>query len=264
MVDIAAYRIQPLPAPQVRSSLDAVVITRRWVGVAMASDAGDTTAPEITNPTPSPGVILPTAPIQLDFTDDGDIAQIVVYVIPLTGAAELVYDSADAPTPFQSPYTGSTSEIAGGVRVQWARTGGYVTASIKVRAVVVDSGGNRDTVELDYTCSPDPTPDPPDVTPPTTSNPQPAPGTPISTTTPVSIDVTDDSGAFRRVLIAVELAGATEVAWDGDQWLGNYAGGGSSRTPIAGGFRFTVLRDGGWTSSPTLRVFAFDLGGNEV
>lgn len=264
MVDIAAYRIQPLPEPQVRSSLDAVVITRRWTGVATAAASGDSTPPEITNPNPSPGAIAPSASISLDFTDDGDIAQILVYVIPTSGAAELVYDSADTGTPFQAPYTGSTSEIANGVRVQWARTGGYVTASIAVRAVVVDGGGNRNAGEWSYTPSPDPTPAPPDVTAPITSNVQPTPGTPISSTTPVSVDVTDDQGAFRRVLVAVELDGLTELAWDGDAWLGHYAGGGSERTPISGGFRFTVLRDGGWPSSPTLRVFAIDLSGNEA
>lgn len=98
----------------------------------------------------------------------------------------------------------------------------------------------------------------------TVENILPAPGTPISSTTPVSVDVLDDSGAFRRVLLAVELEGLTELAWDGEQWLGHYAGGGSSREPIAGGFHFTVLRDSGWTSSPTLRVFAVDRSGNEA
>lgn len=103
-----------------------------------------------------------------------------------------------------------------------------------------------------------------DVVIPIVANVSPAPGAPVTSTTPVSFDVTDDSGIFRRVLVCVTQDGATEVAHDGDGWLGNYAGGGCSRTPIAGGFHFILLRDDGWLTSPTVRVYAIDQAGNEV
>lgn len=103
---------------------------------------------------------------------------------------------------------------------------------------------------------------------PVVGNLSPAPGTPITTTTPLVFEVTDDSGAFRRVVLAVayssgDLAGVTELVHDGDAFVGHYSTG-CSRDPISGGFRFTILRAGGWPASPTLRVFAFDRAGNEV
>ncbi len=103
-----------------------------------------------------------------------------------------------------------------------------------------------------------------DTTEPTVGSVVPAPGTPIATTDPLQFDVTDDSGAFRRILVVVNLAGTQELAHDGNNFLGNYAGGSCSRTAISGGFRFVILRDGGWPSSPTIRVFAIDQSGNEA
>jgi hypothetical protein len=80
----------------------------------------------------------------------------------------------------------------------------------------------------------------------------------------LQFDVTDDSGAFRRVIVCAVLDGVTEVVHDGSTFLGNYAGGSCSRAAISGGFRFVVLRDGGWPASPTIRVFAIDQQGNEA
>jgi hypothetical protein len=100
---------------------------------------------------------------------------------------------------------------------------------------------------------------------PEVSNVSPAPGVAITAQTPVGFDVTDNRGAFRRVLVAAlfPATGVTELVHDGDTFLGPYAPR-STRNPIAGGFRLSVLRDGGWPSSPTLRIFAFDTTGNEV
>lgn len=109
----------------------------------------------------------------------------------------------------------------------------------------------------------------PDVTSPVIGNVSPAPGTPITSTTPLVLEVTDDSGALRRVLLtatysAGALTGVTELLFDGDAFVGHYVGGRSGREPIPGGFRFTLLRDTGWPASPTIRVFAFDRSGNEI
>lgn len=198
-------------------------------------------------------------PVRVDVLDDDGVAAVRILVLGST-RAELVFDDAPG-QPAEAGYSVSQSAITGGRRFDVERVGGWLEDFTLV-VEATDATGLSSSDSADYTL--DSYPSPGDAVPPTTSNVQPPPGTPISPTTPVSVDVTDDSGAFRRVLVAVELDGLTEVAWDGDTWLGHYAGGGSVRDPIAGGFRFTVLRDGGWPSSPTLRVFAFDLGGNEV
>ncbi len=105
---------------------------------------------------------------------------------------------------------------------------------------------------------------PADSTAPVVTNVSPPEGTEIERTAPVFFDVTDDSGLFRRVLVAVEFPdGAVELAHDGDAFTPRYIALGE-RTPIAGGWHFRLRRTGGWPDQPTLRVFATDPGGNEA
>ncbi len=108
-------------------------------------------------------------------------------------------------------------------------------------------------------------PPPVDATAPAVGNFSPAPGTPIARTGPISFEVTDDSGDFRRIFIVAffPISGATEVVHDGDSFRGVYAAS-SSRTMIAGGFRYSLLRSGGWPAAPTIQTFAIDRAGNEA
>lgn len=111
-----------------------------------------------------------------------------------------------------------------------------------------------------------PPPAPPvDESVPVVANFNPAPGTPIARTAPIAFDVTDDSGVFRRIFVVAffPATGATEVVHDGDSFRGHYAAG-SGRTMIAAGFRYTVLRTGGWPGPPTIQTFAIDRAGNEA
>lgn len=112
---------------------------------------------------------------------------------------------------------------------------------------------------------PPPEAPPVDATAPTVGNFNPAPGTPIARTGPVSFDVTDESGDFRRIFVVAffPATGVTEVVHDGDGFRGFYAAS-SSRTMIAAGFRYTVLRSGGWPAAPTIQTFAIDRAGNEA
>lgn len=103
---------------------------------------------------------------------------------------------------------------------------------------------------------------PPDQTPPVVDNFSPANGSELLSADPIFFDVTDDSGLFRRVLVAVEQLGTTEMVHDGDSFLEPYASL-SSRTSIAGGFRYRLRRSGGWVDDVTVRVFPFDQSGNE-
>ena len=109
---------------------------------------------------------------------------------------------------------------------------------------------------------PQPAAAPVDVTPPVVANQSPAPGTAIAADNPITFEVTDDSGAFARVIVSVTIAGVTEVVHDGTQFRGYYSSS-SSRSMISGGWSYTVLRTGGWPSAPTFEVFAIDSSGNE-
>jgi hypothetical protein len=106
---------------------------------------------------------------------------------------------------------------------------------------------------------------PVDASVPLVGNFNPAPGTPIVRTGPISFEVTDDSGDFGRIFVVAFFpsTGVTEVVHDGDGFRGHYVAG-SSRTMIAGGFRYTLLRTNGWPGAPTIQTFAIDRAGNEA
>lgn len=102
----------------------------------------------------------------------------------------------------------------------------------------------------------------PDGSAPVVGNFVPTPGTPIATTAHLQFDVTDNLSSLRAVFVVCFFAsGAVEVVYDGSAFRAGYES--STRTGIAGGYRFTVFRTGGWTSAPSLQMFAFDTSGNE-
>ena len=78
----------------------------------------------------------------------------------------------------------------------------------------------------------------------------------------IVFDVTDDVG-FARIVFAIAFPslGVTELVHDGTAFVDAYTAG-STRVVIAGGWRYTLTRSGGWTASPRARVFVTDGGGN--
>jgi len=204
------------------------------------------------------GTITTDAEITVEITEGANPLENVLVYAEFSDRTELVYDdgAGDGYTVIETP-------SGGDITLEITRDGIGWGTDFVLRAVVIDEAGDRfeDTESFDV----DPEViDVDDTTAPVISNPQPTPGTPIAIAQPVSVDVTDDTGLFRRILLGVELGGIIELCWDGDAWIGNYSTPACERVPITNGFRFTVLRTGGWTASPTLRVFAFDRGGNEA
>jgi hypothetical protein len=104
-----------------------------------------------------------------------------------------------------------------------------------------------------------------DDTPPVVNNFDPAPGFILNQNDPVSFDVTDDSGTFTRIIIAVwfKETGIQEIIHDGDVFTGYYSAT-SVRNIISNGFRYSVSRTGGWPHAPTIRAFPVDAAGNEA
>jgi len=90
----------------------------------------------------------------------------------------------------------------------------------------------------------------------------PAEGEALAAAEPVTIDVADDVALRRVLLVADNGRGPWEVIHDGTAFAPFYSA--SSRTVIAGGYRFTCRRDGGWFGAAlSVRVFALDTSGNE-
>lgn len=106
-------------------------------------------------------------------------------------------------------------------------------------------------------------PETPVVIPPYVTNVTPATSVPLYKHEPVSFDVLDD-GSFRRILITARFTifNEAEVVHDGDNFTMLYAAG-STKTAIAGGYHFVLLRSTGWPSEPRITPYAFDTTGQE-
>lgn len=100
--------------------------------------------------------------------------------------------------------------------------------------------------------------------PPAVAVVSPASGSSIGPTSVLVVDVTD-AGGLRRVVLSVTFSGlaSAELVHDGDGFAPLYAPA-SARVDIAGGYRFSLTRSGGWPASPTLKVIAVDVTGQEA
>lgn len=221
----------------------------------------------VTDPVPVIGAFTPSAPgpidkdqaIDFDVTDDSALQHVVIHAVYGSGAAEVIFDG----TSFLPPYDTNSvqSGISGGFNFSLRRDGGWRDASTTISVTALDDGGGETTVTTAYTVS-----NPSgalDTVPPVIDNFDPPQGTAIDPAQGISFDVTDNSGNFRRIVVhAVFDDGVEEVVHDGDSFRGFYQVG-NSRVFIAGGYRYNLLRAGGWPGNPTIRAFAIDASGNE-
>jgi hypothetical protein len=107
---------------------------------------------------------------------------------------------------------------------------------------------------------------PPEPTPPIVDGLIPAAGTNVSVSRVLQFDVTDTEG-FTRIIVKAQKVGVLldEVVHDGTQFGAMYQNASNTRTPITDGYRYTILRDGGWVvGGPTLTVYATDTRGAEA
>lgn len=212
---------------------------------------------------PAPGPVARWSNIVVEITDTVPVVLELIRVRPLLGVDHVVAFQSGAAPATAFAYSNfpliSTEAITNGYRYTFQ--GSWVTSF----DVIVDARNATDgsTVSASFLAA---QPHVPLALVPPAS---PALG-PIGADDPIVLDMNydggiDDSGAFRRVLVAVydPTTGATVIVHDGDAFLGGFALK-SERTLIAGGFRYTVVSDSGWTSSPMLRVFAIDRAGREA
>jgi len=80
----------------------------------------------------------------------------------------------------------------------------------------------------------------------------------------IQFDVTDNK-IFRAIFVVAGYAstGLYEIVHDGTNFSPFYQAG-STRSIIPNGFRYFVKRFNGWPSSPIIRVYAIDGGGNQA
>lgn len=103
----------------------------------------------------------------------------------------------------------------------------------------------------------------PDEVAPEISNFVPTSGSTIEKTDDIQFDVTDETAVAAVAVLATFRPGSTEdceVVYDSTGFRGRYRS--STITAISGGYRFNVVRSGGWPSRPYLEFLLVDTGGN--
>lgn len=226
----------------------------------------DETVPVITAVTVE-GAIVVADPIELEVTDTGDNLDLIVisatYGADYVGdeITETVYDGAAFTGTFVTNST--TGAIANGFEYALERDGGWPSADVTINVTAIDDAGNSATDSLVYTT--DFVEDLGDVTPPTISNFVPAADTAIAKTGTIQFDVLDVDSAFTRVMLIAQFTSVDqpELVYDGDDFTPNYSNGSNTVTTIANGFRFVLLRNGGWLSAVSIIPIAIDASGNE-
>lgn len=99
---------------------------------------------------------------------------------------------------------------------------------------------------------------------PAVGNFAPALGQVIGSTSAVSFDVTAGVPLLEVIIHSINADGSRTVVFAGGNFRPGFSPA-SSRTVIAGGFRYTILPSSGkWTSIPSLSVYAIDIQGNEA
>lgn len=205
---------------------------------------------------PVAGAVARAAAVSFSVTDPDAFAAITVWAVLGDGSTVVVYDGASFGTLVDagSSVGGTTTKS---FVVAYDGAGWPDDYTLHVRAV--DSLGASATTSSTYTLS-DP-PAPADPTAPEVELVSPAADSAITRSTPIVIDVTDAS-AFAAIFVwVVYLNGDEEVAHNGTTFAARYAHG-SLRTDIAGGFRYTLRRAGGWPLAPTVRILPVDTFGN--
>jgi len=86
--------------------------------------------------------------------------------------------------------------------------------------------------------------------------------------TPINFDVTDESGAsgFLRIIVVVHFPTRRikEIMYDSEGFGPMYSNVANTRTDIANGYSFAVLRDTGWPESPVITPYVVDVTGEEA
>lgn len=137
---------------------------------------------------------------------------------------------------------------------------GSATAAIKHDGTTLDSDLLRTRIPYDIEL-----PEFSDSTPPQITNFVPSLATAVEATGTVQFDVTDNLTEFAAVVILADFraSGIYDVVHDGANWGPQYRGD-STRTAIAGGWRYVLRRRDGWPLGPKFRCAVVDLGGNEA
>ncbi len=224
------------------------------------SNPGDLVLPDVVFTPTNASTIVAADEITIEVTHELD------ELLAVAVTAEYADGSKDAVlfVGFSAAFSTSTEDtITNGLSLVIRADAGWRSASVLLNVLTIDVRGHNSISQSTYTVS-NPTLAVADTAAPVVGNYSPAPGTAISRASALAFDVTDAGAGLRRAIVAARFPDGTyEIVHDGDAFAPRYSSL-SARTTLAGGFRFSVRRTGGWPAAPTLVAFPVDASGNEI
>jgi hypothetical protein len=221
--------------------------------VRFGSFSADTDTPVLAANSPVAGTTLTlNQTVAVDVTDaTSSISRVLVFASFSDGSTEAVYTGSGFTTQYATG--ASTASITGGTRFTFTRSGGW-KQNPTITAYARDAYGNEqlltNSIAFVYT---------PDTTGPTKALVSPSNASTIISTTSIVLDVTDDSG-LGTVLLSAQFTDSSEELIYSGSFASGYST--SSTGSVSGGTRYTLMRDSGWRSNPTIRAYATDALGN--
>lgn len=205
------------------------------------SNPGSAVAPVLSNVSPAnASTVLRTDALAFDVTHAlGHLGLVVVWATHADGRKELVHDGS----AFASAYSGSTrSAVSNGYHFSLVRGATWPTASLALSIAADDTAQSVTALALAYTVS-----NPGDAVLPIVD--AFLVGGDIAIGTAVTFQTTKALGALASQFVLAEHgSGVSEAVWDGSAFTSLYAAS-STRTPISGGYAWSIVRTGGWPSS---------------
>lgn len=216
-------------------------------------------APTFGSFSPAAGAVSRTAAIGFATTSPDGFAKVVVTATLADGSSVVVYDGSSfgGEVDAGSSVSGTTTKT---FSVQHDTPGWVDDYTLHVLAV--GATGLSASASSAYTLTNPPAPDVVDTTAPVVSFSLPS-GTKIARGDALTVDVTDETGlALIDVKVLYPTTGDYEVAYDEGGFAPRYVAK-STKTTISGGYRFKLVRTGGWPSTPTVKVRPIDMSLNQ-
>lgn len=208
---------------------------------------------------PAAGSVARAAAVSFTVTDADGFSRILVWAVLADGSSRMVYTGSAFTGDFDAASTisGTTTKT-----VSVKHDGAGWTDDYTLHVLAIDSDGASATASSAYTLS-DP-PDPPDTTAPEIGSPTPSTSVKLTRGGEWEVTVTDDEDLdLVEIFVLYAATGDYEVAYDGEAFAPRYVAK-STRTNVSGGYRFKLIRTGGWPAHPTFKVRARDAANNEA
>lgn len=196
-----------------------------------------------------------TTPLVFTISDDAGLGRVIVYAhFGDGGADEIIFTGSGSYSPLYVASSGLVVLSPTSTQFSLVRTGGW-RKNPTIGVIPFDTYGNSTSLSFGWLYTAD-------IAGPALTVNTPGAGSTLATSTStISVNVTDATGIARTLVLVKFSTGEEEVAYDGAAFTSGYSAG-SSSSSIAGGTRYNLVRAAGWRTNPQVLVESIDTLGN--